>query len=187
MAVLTVPLWLLASRHLEKHTTYIVGLSFWLIVQVLFITLQPGQRVFAYFLAFVGGIGISTAHVLPDALFPDVMEWDELMTGQRREGVYYGVRTFIRKITSAVAMAVAFQVLGVFGYQTPPEGVAVFQQPESALWAIRILTGPAGAVLVLGAMVVAFFYPLTRTRHQRVRSLLAKRGERLKLATSDSK
>lgn len=183
MAVVAVPLWLFVSRRLEKHTTYIVGLSFWLLVQVLFIALQPGQRVFAWILAFIGGIGVSTAHVLPDALFPDVMEWDELMTGERREGVYYGVRTFIRKSASAIAMAAAAWVLGLFGYQAPPEGAAVFQQPESALWAIRILTGPAGAVLVLGAIVVAFFYPLTRSRHRRVRLLLARREARLRLGT----
>ncbi len=59
-------------------------------------------------------------HMLPDAIFPDVIDWDELRTGERHEGIYYGAKNFIRKLTTAFALFVALQVLGWLGYQQRP-------------------------------------------------------------------
>jgi len=43
---------------------------------------------------------------------------------------------------------------------------------------IRFMTGPVGALLLLTAIVVAYFYPLGRERHARIRRLLARRRAR---------
>ena len=177
-AVLALPLWSMLAQRLDKRTAYIMGMSVWLVAQVLFLTVQPGQLNYAFLLAALAGVGVSTAHILPDALFPDVIEWDELFTGQRREGIYYGVRTFVRKVTTAGALAVAFQILGGFGYLSPPQGQLVFQQSPSTLLAIRLLVGPAGVLTLIGAIIAAFFYPLSRERHARVRRLLELKKER---------
>jgi GPH family glycoside/pentoside/hexuronide:cation symporter len=126
----------------------------------------------------MAGISVSTAHVLPDAIFPDVIEWDELRTGRRREGIYYGVKNFVRKLTGALAIFIALQTLGWFGYQSPPVGATQFSQSASALQAIRFLIGPLGAVLLFGAIAMAWFYPLTRERHARVRAMLERKKER---------
>jgi GPH family glycoside/pentoside/hexuronide:cation symporter len=107
-----------------------------------------------------------------------VIEWDELRTRRRHEGIYYGAKNFVRKLTGALAIFFALQVLGWFGYQAPPEGVVQFSQSEPAINAIRILTGPVGALLLLSAIGMAWFYPLTRERHARIRRLLARRNDR---------
>jgi len=106
-----------------------------------------------------------------------VIEWDELRTRRRQEGIYYGVKNFIRKMTGALAIFIALQVLGWFGYQAPPEGATFFQQSPPTLMAIRILIGPFGALLLFSAVAMAWFYPLTRERHARIRKLLARRKE----------
>jgi GPH family glycoside/pentoside/hexuronide:cation symporter len=141
---------------------------------------------FVLWLAVLAGVSVATAHVLPDAIFPDVIEWDELRTRKRREGIYYGVKNFIRKLTGALAIFFALQVLGWFGYQAPPEGATQFAQPASALAAIRFLTGPVGALLLLSAVASAWFYPLTRERHARIRRLLARRQARLAAGAASS-
>ena len=64
---------------------------------------------------------------------------------------------------------------GWFGYQSPPDGATQFMQSETTLTAIRFLTGPIGVLLLIGAIVVAYFYPLTRERHTRILRLLEKR------------
>jgi GPH family glycoside/pentoside/hexuronide:cation symporter len=51
-------------------------------------------------------------------------------------------------------------------------------QPASALMAIRILIGPFGAILLFSAVAMAWFYPLTRERHARIRWLLGKRKDK---------
>lgn len=53
---------------------------------------SPGQVDFVPVLAALAGLSVSTAHVLPEAIFPDVIEWDELRTRRQREGIYYGVK-----------------------------------------------------------------------------------------------
>jgi GPH family glycoside/pentoside/hexuronide:cation symporter len=153
-------------------------MMFWAVVQLLIYAIQPGQITLILVLAVMAGISVSTAHVLPDAIFPDVIEWDELRTGRRREGIYYGVKNFVRKLTGALAIFIALQTLGWFGYQSPPVGATQFTQPESALLAIRFLIGPLGALLLFGAMAMAWFYPLTRAKHDRVRSMLERKKER---------
>ncbi|WP_338460804.1 MFS transporter [Synechococcus elongatus] len=36
------------------------------------------------------------SYLIPWSMLPDVIEWDELQTGQRREGIYYGFMVFLR-------------------------------------------------------------------------------------------
>jgi len=177
-SVIVVPLWVWVARRIGKQNAYIIGMTFWAVVQLLIFSIQPGQITFILALAVMAGISVSTAHVLPDAIFPDVIEWDELRTGHRREGIYYGVKNFVRKLTGALAIFIALQVLGWFGYQSPPAGATQFTQPDSALLAIRFLIGPLGALLLFGAIAMAWFYPLTRERHARVRSMLERKKER---------
>lgn len=177
-AIAALPLWSYLARRWGKRNAYIAGMSFWAVVQLLIITIMPGQHTLILILTFFAGISVSTAHVLPNALFPDVLEWDELRTGQRRDGMYYGLLNLMRKLTSAVAIFLALQALGLFKYQAPPEGATVFQQSPQTLLAIRMLTGPGGSLFLLGAIAMAFFYPVSRERHARIRHLLARRRTR---------
>ena len=181
-AVVALPFWTWLSHRLSKRSAYIIAMVFWAGVQMLILLVQPTQVSFVLVLAVLAGVSVSTAHVLPDAIFPDVLEWDELRTRRRREGIYYGVKNFVRKLAGALAIFSALQVLGWFGYRTPPAGVQQFQQSAPALAAIRIMTGPVGALLLVCAVAVAWFYPLTRERHARIRQLLARR--RLRQAES---
>jgi GPH family glycoside/pentoside/hexuronide:cation symporter len=178
-AVLALPIWIFISGRFSKKNAYIVGMSFWAVVQLVIFSIQPGQVNLILLMSVMAGLSVSSAHVLPDSIFPDVIEWDELRTRRRQEGIYYGVKNFIRKLTGALAIFIGLQVLGWFGYQAPPEGATVFMQSPAALTAIRILIGPFGAVLLLSAVVMAWFYPLTRERHARIRRLLERRRQRI--------
>jgi len=178
-AVVAIPLWTWLARRFSKRAAYIAGMGFWVVVQMFALAIRPGAIGLALVLAVLAGLSVSTAHVLPDAIFPDVIEWDELRTRRRREGIYFGAKNFIRKMTGALAIFLALQVLGWFGYQSPPQGALHFSQSPVTLTAIRMLTGPVGAFLLASAIVAAWFYPLTRERHARIRRLLARRRARL--------
>jgi glycoside/pentoside/hexuronide:cation symporter, GPH family len=179
-ATAVLPFWLWLSHRLGKHVAYIIGMVFWAGVQIGIFLVRPGQITLVLWMAFLAGLSVSAAHVLPDAMFPDVIEWDELRTGRRQEGIYYGVKNFVRKLTGALAIFLALQVLGWFGYQTPPEGATTFMQSPVTLTAIRLLIGPLGAVLLFSAVITTWFYPLTRERHARIRKLLLWREQRSK-------
>ena len=177
-SALMLPFWAWLGRRLDKRPAYLIGIAWWVAIQLLVITVQPGQVTYLLVIAILAGIGISAAYVLPESMFADIIEWDELRSGQRQEGIYFGVRALMRKLTSALAVFLTLQLLGATGYQIPPEGVTAFQQPASALLAIRLMVSPIGAFLLFGAFMMAWFYPLTREKHARIRKLLARRKER---------
>jgi GPH family glycoside/pentoside/hexuronide:cation symporter len=185
-ATVVLPFWLWLSHRLGKHVAYIIGMVFWAGVQLGIYLVQPGQTTLVLWMAFLAGLSVSAAHILPDAMFPDVIEWDELRTGRRQEGIYYGVKNFIRKLTGALAIFLALQVLGWFGYQAPPEGSTIFMQTPVALTAIRFLIGPVGAIMLFSAVITTWFYPLTRERHARIRHLLEIRNKRNEVSEQSS-
>jgi GPH family glycoside/pentoside/hexuronide:cation symporter len=178
VCILCVPFWLWLAHIRNKREAYILGMTMWVIVEFLIFTIQPGNISLLLTLAGLAGLGVSAAYVLPDAIFPDVIEWDELRTGRRQEGVYYGVRTLIRKSTGALVIFFTLQLLGWSGYQAPPENITQFSQPAPALTMIRMLVSPIGASVLIGTIVLAFFYPLSREKHARIQRLLAHRRGR---------
>jgi glycoside/pentoside/hexuronide:cation symporter, GPH family len=148
---------------------------FWVMIQSIIFAVQPGETNKMIFLCFLLGIGLSSAYVLPDAIFPDVIEWDELHTRRRQEGIYYGARAFIRKMAGAFTIFITLQLLGWAGYQAPPENATLYTQPDSVLKTIRLLVSPIGAVMLFGAVLCAWFYPLNRGKYEKIRELLEKR------------
>ena len=177
-AVIALPFWNFLANRWDKRRAYLTGMAFWAVVQLGLYALPPGATQTVLLLAALAGLSVSTAHVLPDAIFPDVIEWDELRTRRRREGLYYGIKNLIRKLTSAGAIFFALQVLGWVGYQTPPPDATAFTQPPRVVATIRLMTGPVGALILFTAIAIAYFYPLSRERHARIRRLLARRRER---------
>jgi glycoside/pentoside/hexuronide:cation symporter, GPH family len=174
-----VPLWLWVSKQRNKREAYAIGMVFWVVVALMIYTIQPGQTTYLLIVAALAGIGVSAAYTLPDAIFADVIEWDELRTGRRREGVFYGIRTLIRKLTGALIIFITLQLLGWSGYVSPPEGAIQFTQSDSALRMIRLLVSPFGAVMLAGTIILAWFFPLSREQYVRIQRLLEKRRGQL--------
>jgi GPH family glycoside/pentoside/hexuronide:cation symporter len=177
VCILFVPFWLWLSRTRNKREAYIIGMASWLIVQVMIFTVQPGEINYLLIIAALAGIGVSAAYILPDSILPDVIEWDELRTRRRQEGIYYGIRTLIRKLTGAFVIFFTLQILGWSGYQSPPQDVTQFSQPESALLAIRLMVSFVGTAILAGTIVLAWSYPLSREKYARIEKLLKKRRE----------
>jgi GPH family glycoside/pentoside/hexuronide:cation symporter len=123
-------------------------------------------------LASLAGVGVSAVHVLTWAMIPDAVEVDELESGARHEGMFYALVTLFRKAASSIAIPMTALVLGWSGYVANSA-----QQAESAVWAIRILIGPVASLFLLGGILFARFYPLTREAHTETREKIAARRE----------
>lgn len=178
VATLSIPIWNLVARKFNKRSAYISGMMFWIVVQILLILLKPGQMNLVLLFSFFAGFSVSTAHVMPESMFPDVIDWDELRTRTRHEGMYYGAINFMRKLSSALAIFITLQVLGWFGYQTPPKDAIIFSQSSTTLLGIRLLTGPFIVFFLLAAITTAWFYPLSRERQSRIQLAIQHRMQR---------
>ena len=179
VCILFIPFWLWMAKWRNKREAYILGMIFWVIIQLLIFTIQPGETAYLLAIAALAGIGVSAAYTLPDSLFADVIEWDELRTRRRQEGIFYGIRTLIRKLTGALIIFVTLQLLGWAGYTSPPEGALQFMQTDAALHMIRLLVSPIGAAIVSGTILLAWLFPLSREQYARIQKLLEQRRGRL--------
>ena len=165
-AIFFIPFWVWVSKKLDKRRAFIIGMLTWIVV-LLGISALPADAVgFAYILAALSGSGIATAYVLPWSMIPDIIENDQLQTGQRREGSYYSFAAFFQKLGTAFALWGMGQALAVTGYITPDASGVLPIQPESAIQAIRVFTGPIPAVLLILAVFFAWNYPITREAHE---------------------
>jgi GPH family glycoside/pentoside/hexuronide:cation symporter len=170
-AMLALPLWNWASRRLNKRWAYVIGIAFWAVVQLVLVTFTPNTP-FALLLGLsaMAGIGVSAAHVLPWSILPDAIEWGELASGERHEGMFYSLVTLAQKVASSAAIPLALLILDSTGYQA---NSAI--QPASAVAGIRWITGPIPAVLLLMGIGFALTYPLERKSFQKIRSELSAR------------
>jgi GPH family glycoside/pentoside/hexuronide:cation symporter len=175
MAMLFV--WNAVSRRYGKQAVYFMGMSLWLIAQVGLFFVQPGQVALMYVLAVMAGFGVSTAYLVPWSMLPDVIELDELNTGQRREGIFYSFIVFVQKICLGIAVNIVLQRLGTAGYIKPTTQIAIPIQPNSVLDVIRFSIGPIPAIALICGLILAYFYPLTREVHAEILLKLKQRKE----------
>ena len=179
VCILFIPFWLWLARRRNKREAYMLGMIFWVAVQLLIFTIRPGDTNYLLIVAALAGIGVSAAYTMPDSIFADVIEWDELRTRRRQEGIFYGIRTLIRKLTGGLVIFVTLQLLGGSGYVSPPAGMLQFSQSDSALQMIRLLVSPLSATIVCGTILLAWLFPLTREKYARIQRLLEQRRGRL--------
>jgi GPH family glycoside/pentoside/hexuronide:cation symporter len=179
VCILFIPLWLWLARMRNKREAYMLGMVFWVIVQLMVFTIRPGDTNSLLLIAALAGVGVSAAYALPDSLFADVIEWDELRTRRRQEGIFYGIRTLVRKLTGALVIFLTLQLLGWSGYVAPSEGTLQFTQTDTALHMIRLLVSPFGATLLCGTILLAWLFPLSREKYIRIQKRLEQRRARL--------
>ncbi len=172
-AIIALPFWEYLSRRWNKQKAYIAGIGFWAVVQMVLITLNPASPMsFLLTLSILAGIGVGAAHVLPWSIIPDAIEWDELHTGERHEGMFYSLVTLLQKIASSIAIPLVLLLLEFTGY-LPNSNV----QPQSAILGIRIVVGPIPAILLGAGIVFAWLYPLSRELHSEIQEKLQSRRE----------
>jgi GPH family glycoside/pentoside/hexuronide:cation symporter len=170
-AAIFLPLWNWVSGRWDKRIAYIAGMASLVAVLVILIFVQPGTPLPIIFgITSLAGIGVAAAHVVPWAILPDAIEWDELRTGQRHEGAFYSLVTLAQKIASWLVLTTLPLILKASGYVSGST-----QQPASALTAIRALMGFAPAVILGLGVVFAISYPLSRERHTEIVRELARR------------
>jgi GPH family glycoside/pentoside/hexuronide:cation symporter len=168
-------IWAKVSDRIGKQNVYYLGAGFFVLALMGMFFLQPGDVVPTFLLGAMAGIGISVGYLVPWSMVPDVVELDELETGQRREGIFYGFFVFLQKMGLAVGLFVSGWALELSGYINSTTANPNPVQPASALLALRVLIGPVSAAVLLLSFLAVRAYPITREKHAEMRAELARR------------
>ncbi len=170
-ALVTMPLtnWLVSR--LGKRRAYVVISLSW-ILSIPIAAIFPAGAVGAFvpyclWLGFIYGAGIT----VPWAMLPDVMEYDELQTGERREGIFAGYMTFFRKLGSALAALIVNLILAQAGLIEGTVGTDIVQ-PQSVVVALRFIIGILPPLMVILSLLAIRKYPITQTYHEQLKAQL---------------
>lgn len=110
----------------------------------------------------IAGFGLSGPQTLTNVLFAQVADEDELRTGVRREGAFFGVNALITKPAQSIALALSPFILEATNFVTREQngGQIFLDQPANAIFGIKIIAGLVpGLAMLLGALIL-FLYPL---------------------------
>jgi glycoside/pentoside/hexuronide:cation symporter, GPH family len=160
-----IPVWNILSRKIGKKKGYIAGmLILAAMITLIFFFGHTAGIPFFLVVMFFSGIGFATGYIFPWAIVPDAIDYDYLLTGEKREGIFYGLWTFSSKLGQALAATIVGWVLNYSGF------IANVAQGESALMAIRLLLGPIAILFYLLAALVLAFYPIDEKMYTEIRA-----------------
>ena len=161
--ILAMPVWLRVAKGRDKATVYVYGSIGWIFgLGCLFINQPEWPLAATLFFTALSGVGYSAADMIPWSMVADIADEDEVVSGERREGLYVGVFTFLRKLSGAVGVALAFNALDLVGFQAGGD-------PETLhIWVLRGMTALVPMLFVMASIWAALGYPLSRARHAEI-------------------
>lgn len=120
--------------------------------------------------AAVLGAGVAGLILMGEVILCDVVDDDELRTGCRREGMYFGMSAFINTFSQSLAAVVFGLVTSAYGYNS-----ALAVQPPSVEMGFRVFMSIPTFVGMLLAVLSLAFYPLHGEHLRRLRAAMAQR------------
>lgn len=171
MALPAIPAWTALARRLGARRC-------WQLAQAAFALAMVGVFVSRDFLQgvaamSVAGMALSGLLVNPDLLLSDVIDEDETVTGQRREGMYFGLNGFVVRFAFTMQGLTTGAILHATRYvPSSPDDLYPAQAP-AARFGMRALV--ALIPILASAMVIAALqrYPLHGERYRAMRRALA--------------
>jgi GPH family glycoside/pentoside/hexuronide:cation symporter len=108
--------------------------------------------------AFIG-VGLSGLLVLVDVLIADVVDEDEVATGRRREGMYFGANAFIIRLGVALQAIVFSAIMAAHGYDPN-----LATQPQTVIRGLRLIMAGVPILGLVVALLAMRAYPLDAKR-----------------------
>ena len=169
LAIVALPLWNLISGRLNKPLTLALGLAVLVVGLLLTVFAAPSAGLSLPLILSVAlaGVGTGAALLFPWAMLPDVVEFDRLAHGARREGLLYAGFTFAQKSAFALGAALNASVLELSRYST--------SAPSASQAAITWMVGPAACAAFGVALLLAWRYPIRKADHERARAALSEK------------
>ena len=159
----SIPLWVWASRRFGKRQAWMaamigMALSFGA-------TIFVGENDVAVILCMliVAGAFGGCGGPIGASMLADVIDADELATGERKEGAYTAAFTFAFQVGSGITVALVGFALSLSGF------VPNVDQTPTVVWTLKALfAGTPLVMLLIGALVLRR-YALDQHEHERIR------------------
>jgi GPH family glycoside/pentoside/hexuronide:cation symporter len=174
--ILMLPVWVRLAKKTGKKRAWLIAMA-----------LNTGAFVGVFFLGrgdlwgygiltLVSGLGFGATVALPSAMQADVIDYDEYLSGGRREGQYIGIWSIARKLASALGIGMALALVGAAGYEPNLE------QSDQVVLTLRIMYALVPCLCNAAAFVIALAYPIGAREHGRILEAVEARRQGLPVA-----
>ena len=167
----SIPLWVRFASRVGKHKAYLTSLVIIASAHPFYLLLDHGEFWWMLPITIATGIaagGFSAA--LPNSMKADVIDVDQLESGENRSAQFFATWSFAMKAAAAFGGAIAMAALAQFGF----DAVNPANNGEDELFGLRFLFSTFPSLFYLTAAAVAWKYPITEERHAEVRAALAR-------------
>ena len=174
--IIFLPAWIFISRRTGKKAAWLASMAVNTGAFIGVFFLGPGDEVLYGVLVCLSGIGFGATLAIPSAIQADVIDYDELLTGERREGQYIGLWSISKKFAAAIGIGAGLSILGMAGYTPNAE------QPAAVVMTLRVLYALVPSICNIVAIAIAFAYPISGRLHVDIRQAIEQRQAGLPVA-----
>ena len=165
--LLAVPVWLALSVRLGKHRA-LMGAALWLALwSVPLIFLRVGDVNLLIVIIVIRGSSFASILFIANSIAADVIDVDTLESGEQRSGLFFAVWGMTIKLSLALGVVLATVLPSLVGYS--PSEVAISLPIQGRL---MLIYGALPALLMALGALFLFRFPITKARHDEVRSKL---------------
>jgi GPH family glycoside/pentoside/hexuronide:cation symporter len=171
---LCVPLWVAIARRRGKLAVWMIASFIAVTGYAAFFSVGPGQGGRMLLIDLYVGSQSAAWFFLLGSMQADVVDYDELHTGKRREAQFSALLSIVPKFALVPGAAIPLAVLGAVGYHPNAS-----HQPESVTLTLRLLFAVAPPALNVIGLSIMLWYPLSEAKHREIRAAIAghARGE----------
>jgi GPH family glycoside/pentoside/hexuronide:cation symporter len=162
--LLSIPLWVAASKRYGKRAAWLSGFTVVILALGSAFFVGEGDVVQGVALLAIAGVAFGGQLLLTPSIQADVIDYDELHTGRRREAQYGALWALLPKLVAIPGAAIPLAILGSIGYQPNAE------QAPQVVFAIRVLFALVPAAFSSAAFAIAWRFPIDERIHGRIQA-----------------
>ena len=169
--LLAMPLWMKMAYSIGKHKTLFISALFCSVVLSIYFFIDTNDAFWTIvILTTLFGFGYGAPFTLTRALMADIIDADELRSGEKRPALFFAILNTLYKIGSAVAVGSVYLYLEFVGFSSSQEVGPEIK--NSILLAFSIFP----MFLYFFAAMTCWGYELTPEKHKGIQKQLEERG-----------
>lgn len=161
--LLALPIWFMLAAAKGKLTVWLCASFIAVTGGAALFFMGPDDTRDVLFINFYVGLQSAVWLFVGGAMHADVIDYDELHTGKRREAQFAALWNIIPKFALIPGAAIPFAVLGAVGYVPNAE-----VQTEQATFAIKFIYALVPAILNAIGLSIMWWYPLSESCHAKI-------------------
>jgi GPH family glycoside/pentoside/hexuronide:cation symporter len=165
-ALLSIPFWVWMGKRFERHKLWRYAMGLQAIGYGAIIFQAEGRIGLMIFSSVLNGFAGACGQTLGYSIKGDVIDYDEYMTGERKEGSYLAAWSLAMKFGTGLMIALSGWALQWSGF------VANETQTAFTEWTIKGMTGGAPLVCILIGMIAFTRFKLDSHEHARIRAAI---------------